>query len=386
MGETPMVDAVRGVTLTLAILCTLVCSLRLYMRRFVVKSFGLDDYLVIVALVFVNGFSALAYTITYYGLGVHQQDVIERGDLVDWLKIYYAALCSYLIVAAAVKLSLVTFIMRIFPQRYVQRVGYGIILFVAAFTISGELILAFQCKPVRAFWDKTIITAKCFSTDILFAITMYQGVLMFVCDVVIIVLPMPAIWKLQMALKKRLLVLFMFSFGFIACVAALVRFSTLVYTKDTTDMTYSAALSLIWMEVEFNFGLLAGSLSSIRQLFKIKSIFSSKDQYGSSSRGYELRGGGGGGNGTSSKHTHNSRGWRKGGGILKTSEVTTTVDEYHPEYKSQERIVATAANFSMGAHVNGYGNGSVPLNAAGGIYGQGDSVRVDVRSGDRARY
>ncbi|KAL4811646.1 hypothetical protein BDW67DRAFT_171532 [Aspergillus spinulosporus] len=245
MGETSMVDAVRGVTLAMAILCTLVCSLRLYMRRFVVKSFGLDDYLVIVSLILCSGFSALSYTITYYGLGVHQEDVIERGDLVVWLKIYYAALCSYLIVAAAVKLSLVTFIMRIFPQPYVQRVGYGIILFIAAFTISGELTLALQCKPVRAFWDKTILTAKCFSSDTLFAITMYQGVLMFICDVVIIVLPMPAIWKLQMTLKKRLLVLFLFSFGFIACVAALVRFSTLVYTKDTTDMTCACYLSTV---------------------------------------------------------------------------------------------------------------------------------------------
>ncbi|KAL4737914.1 hypothetical protein BDV11DRAFT_171512 [Aspergillus similis] len=408
MGETSMVDAVRGVTLAMAILCTLVCSLRLYMRRFVVKSFGLNDYLVIVALILCNGFSALSYTITYYGLGVHQEDVIERGDLVVWLKIYYAALCSYLIVAAAVKLSLVTFIMRIFPQPYVQRVGYGIILFIAAFTISGELTLALQCKPVRAFWDKTILTAKCFSSDTLFAITMYQGVLMFICDVVIIVLPMPAIWKLQMAIKKRLLVLFLFSFGFIACVAALVRFSTLVYTKDTTDMTYSSALSLIWMEVEFNLGLLTGSLSSIRQLFKINSIFSIKDQYGSSSHGYELRGGGTGGGaiGSSSKHTSNSRGRRKERGILKILEVTTTVDEYHPEYsegrgsggssggrlgeagasglgrtESQERIIATAANFSMGPHVNGYVNGGVPLNAAGAIYGQGDSVRAEVRSG-----
>ncbi|KIA75463.1 hypothetical protein HK57_00046 [Aspergillus ustus] len=383
MGETPMVDAVRGVTLTVAILCTLVCCLRLL----------------------VNGFSALAYTITYYGLGAHQQDVIARGDLVVWLKIYYAALCSYLVVAASVKLSLTTFIMRVFPQPYVQRIGYGIILFIIAFTISGELTLALQCKPVRAFWDKTIITGECFTNETMFAITMYQGVLMFVCDVVIIVLPMPAIWKLQMALRKRLLVLFMFSFGFVACVAALVRFSTLVYTKDTTDMTYSAALSLIWMEIEFNFGLLAGSLSSIRQLFKIKSIFSSKERYGSSSRGYELHASARNGNNNSNS---NKRAWKKGGGILKISEVTTTVDEYHPEYtgssegrisgggdgssnsgemrrmnnESQERIVLP---HSTGyGHGYGYGGG-VPLNAVGAIYGQGDSVRVDVRSGDGVR-
>ncbi|KAJ5781183.1 hypothetical protein N7457_006343 [Penicillium paradoxum] len=371
MGATPMVDAVRGITLCVAILCT-----TLYIRRFVVKSFGLDDYLVILSLILVNGFSALAYTITYYGLGDHQRNVIARGDLVVWLKIYYAALCSYLVVAAAVKLSLIAFIMRVFPQRYVQRIGYGIIAFIVAFTLSGELLLAFQCKPVHAFWDKTILTAECFTNDTLFAITMYQGVLMFICDVVIIVLPMPAIWRLHMALKKRLLIFFLFSFGFIACAAALVRFTTLVYTKDATDMT---SMSLIWMEIEFNFGLLAGSLGSIRQLFKIKSIFSSQEQYGSSRR-YELQDIGASGGSASANYPskNNRHTWRKGEGILKSLEVTTTVDEYRPDDGSEGRIVGSSDSQEHIVPVNG-GSGN------GMIYGQGDSIRVDVRSGGMIR-
>ncbi|KAF9889616.1 hypothetical protein FE257_007124 [Aspergillus nanangensis] len=341
-GTPAMVTTVRAVTLTLAILCTLVCSIRLYMRKFVVKSFGIDDYIVMVSLVFVNGFSALAYTITYYGLGRHQNEV-PIPDLLIWLKIYYAALCSYLVVAMTVKISLTTFIMRIFPQTYVKRIGLSMIAFIVAFTISGEFVLAFQCKPVKAFWDKTILTATCLSADAMFAITMYQGVLMFVCDLIILGLPVPSIWRLNMALKKRLLVLFLFSFGFVASIAALVRFSTLAYTKDSTDMTYSAASSLIWMEVEFNMGLLAGSLSSVRQLFRIKSIFSTHDQstanVGSKypPASYELR----------------KRSAWNDYGIMKTSEVHTTVDEFtRPE--SQEHIVP--------------------------IYGQGDSVRANVAS------
>lgn len=137
----------------------------------------------------------------------------------------------------AVKVSLITFIMRVFPQGYVRKIGLTLIGFITLFTISGELALAFQCKPVRAFWDKTILTATCFSNTTMFAITMYQGVLMFVCDLIIIGLPIPPIWGLNMPVKKRLLVLLLFSFGIVASAAALVRFSTLAYTKDSTDMT-----------------------------------------------------------------------------------------------------------------------------------------------------
>jgi hypothetical protein len=86
-----------------------------------------------------------------------------------------------------------------------------------AFSLSGELAFAFQCTPVRATFDKTILitnpNAKCYSSNAMSGLTMYQGVIMFVCDVIIIILPMPSIWALQLPLKKRFLLLGMFSFG-----------------------------------------------------------------------------------------------------------------------------------------------------------------------------
>lgn len=103
--------------------------------------------------------------------------------------------------------------MRIFPQRYVQHIGMGIIAFLAVFTISGEFALIFQCTPIQAAYDKSMEHYKCFSQDTLFGINMYQGVLMFLVDVVIIILPMPSIWQLQMPTRKRILIVSMFCPG-----------------------------------------------------------------------------------------------------------------------------------------------------------------------------
>jgi hypothetical protein len=75
------------------------------------------------------------------------------------------------------------------------------------------------------------------------------------------------------------------------------------------------------MNLEFNLGLVSGSLSSLRQLFNIKSIFSTQEN--SSGRAYELG-------------TRNGPNW-KSKGIMKTNEVTTEVEEGKNE--SQERIV-----------------------------------------------
>ncbi|KAL5339068.1 hypothetical protein BJX70DRAFT_398062 [Aspergillus crustosus] len=276
-GTARMAIVVRAVVLLLAISTTLVCGLRLYLRKFILQRFGLDDWLVILALIAVNGFSALAYTCSYYGLGANTADV-SAEDLATWFKIYFGAECTYLAVGAAVKVSLIVFIMRLFPTQFVRLSGISIMAFIGAFTLSMTLALTLKCRPFRASWDKSILDAKCWDSQTNFAVLMTQGVIMFVLDVVILALPIRPIWKLQMPVKKRMMILGLFALGFIACIAALVRFSTLAYAKDETNFTSSAATSLIWMEVEFNLALMSGSLSSLPKLFnRNKSRISSID-------------------------------------------------------------------------------------------------------------
>ncbi|RAH39822.1 uncharacterized protein BO95DRAFT_377114 [Aspergillus brunneoviolaceus CBS 621.78] len=288
-GTSHMTIAVRVVVLALAIPTTLVCVLRLYLRKFVTKQFGLDDWLVLIALIGVDLFSALAYTITYYGLGEPLQNV-SADQLVVFLTLEYASQCAYLVIAAAVKASLLLFIMRLFPTRFVHLVGRCLLGVIAAFTLSGTLALVFQCRPVQAAYDKTLTHATCYTPETSYAILMMQGVVMFVLDVIILILPMRPIWQLQMPMKKRLLVIGLLCIGFTACVAALVRFSTLKFANDTTNFTCkchtlpssektanvsdSASMSLIWMEIEFNLGLMSGSLSSLRKLWGLRSLIS----------------------------------------------------------------------------------------------------------------
>ncbi|KAJ5662822.1 hypothetical protein N7507_003553 [Penicillium longicatenatum] len=70
-----------------------------------------------------------------------------------------------------------------------------------------------------------------------------------------------------MPTRKIVALLVIFGTGIIACIAPVVRFSTLDYLrKGTKDLTYDSASSLYWMAIEFNLGLVAGSLSSLKPL------------------------------------------------------------------------------------------------------------------------
>ncbi|PYI06215.1 hypothetical protein BO78DRAFT_120616 [Aspergillus sclerotiicarbonarius CBS 121057] len=212
-------------------------------------------------------FAALSITLTTYGIGFHQ-DTVPDADMIMMEKYVYILFCLYLWVALAVKCSLTIFIMRVFPTKWVRRVGLGIMGLMAVVTISGELPLIFQCWPVQATWDKTIPNYKCFSNAVLENLQLYQAILMLLFDVSIISLPMPTIWKLQMPVQRRLFIIGLFCLGFVACGAGLARIPLLNFQVNSTDYTYVGAVPLILMNVEYALGLITGSLPSLRVLFR----------------------------------------------------------------------------------------------------------------------
>lgn len=258
-------------------LALIICMTRLYIRKFSMNMFGYDDWACLIALIFTMTFNILGCFIVKYGSGKHIQHV-SNEDLAIWLKLYYVAMCLYLYVAMTVKMSLLLFFMRIFQKDWVQRICKGMMIFLVLFTVSGSLVLAFQCSPPRAAFDQTITNATCFSKFRLFQITLYQAVLMFAVDLAILILPMPVLISLKMPVRKTLAICLIVSTGIIASIAPVVRFSTLDYLlKGATDLTYDSDSSLYWMAVEFNLGLVAGSLSTLRRLPIFRMFASSTD-------------------------------------------------------------------------------------------------------------
>ena len=130
------------------------------------------------------------------------------------------------------------------------------------FTITGEFPLAFRCSPVRASYDPTVTERKCFSNDVMFALAIYQAVVMFITNFIICALPIIPLWRLKLSLRKRIALLTIcvlgefkrqnqhnshtqasmakhcwFYIGIGVTVASLVRFVLLSFSRDQTDLT-----------------------------------------------------------------------------------------------------------------------------------------------------
>lgn len=118
----------------------------------------------------------------------------------------------------------------------------GLIIFLVLFTISGTVLAAFQCNPPKYAFELEFLMSPdrvnhCFSTDITYAIFMYQAVLLFACDIIIFLLPFPALIKLNMGSRKKTALLLVFGSGLVACIAPAIRFESIQFYKSGSSDT-----------------------------------------------------------------------------------------------------------------------------------------------------
>ncbi|PWY72493.1 hypothetical protein BO94DRAFT_245705 [Aspergillus sclerotioniger CBS 115572] len=149
--------------------------------------------------------------LTSCGIGYHQ-DTVPDAHMILIETYVYILFCLYLWVALAVKCSLTVFIVRVFPTKWIRRIGLGNMGLMAVLAISGELPLIFQCRPVQAsagdmgqVYSQLQVLLQCrvgkppaISGDL------------DVFGVSIIALPIPTIWKLQMPVRRRLFIIGLF--------------------------------------------------------------------------------------------------------------------------------------------------------------------------------
>lgn len=169
-----------------------------------------------------------------------------------------------------VKISIACFLRRFVPNKNYQRFLLGSIVFLVAFTLSCAGTLIFNCglKP-SANWNFALRAtgeAKCFSNTTFTNIGIFNSSVNIATDVLFAVLPIPIIWRLQTNLRTKLTLIFILSLGIFACVASIVKTVIQAGVLSDPDWTYHDSF-FMWNNIEFNIGILAATLPTLRPLF-----------------------------------------------------------------------------------------------------------------------
>ncbi|KAH8203000.1 hypothetical protein TruAng_002834 [Truncatella angustata] len=151
---------------------------------------------------------------------------------------------------------------RIFRQIQFMRNTYLIAMVVVVAWNIGQLIsITFVCLPVAGFWDKTI-DATCMDQRVLVYINAAGNM---VTDIIIIMLPLPALWKLHLPRAQKIAVFGVFGVGSITVVISIIRLTT-IHTDKIEDFTYDVWTSACFSVAELASGITCAALATMRPL------------------------------------------------------------------------------------------------------------------------
>lgn len=134
-------------------------------------------------------------------MGVHAWE-ISLDDFGLYSRLILAAPLLYALCTACAKASLCLFYGRLSPGVAFQiSVKATLVLIVGAYT-GIFFSLLFACRPIAASWDPLLAgIAQCVNRGAIYITTAIIGI---VTDVILLCLPIPTIWKLQMPLKQKI--------------------------------------------------------------------------------------------------------------------------------------------------------------------------------------
>lgn len=128
-------------------------------------------------------------------------------------------------------------------------------------------MVIFTCSPISAQWDLTITDKSCIPLGVVYISGSTPNV---VTDLIILLLPVPYVWKLQARIAQRLLLAGMFMLGCFVSVVSVVRLAILVdIPMESSDVTYNTKEVIVWSIVEINIGLVCACLPSMKQALRL---------------------------------------------------------------------------------------------------------------------
>lgn len=122
---------------------------------------------------------------------------------------FYANQMLYIFIQVTAKGSLLAFYLRVFTGRKFRITVWAALVFLIGHGAIFLGLVIFQCLPIAAVWDQTL-SKKCLD---LTAIGYAGAVFSIVEDLAILIMPISELVKLQLNLRKRLALIFLFSLG-----------------------------------------------------------------------------------------------------------------------------------------------------------------------------
>ncbi|TQN64173.1 Satratoxin biosynthesis SC1 cluster protein 4 [Colletotrichum shisoi] len=157
------------------------------------------------------------------------------------------------------KLSLMLMYYRIFHIPFFKKMTWFVAAFVFAWVICITFLFIFICVPVEKLWYPDV-PGRCINQV---ATWIANAASTISTDLLILLLPLPQVWKLQLQKAEKIALTFAFGLGFFVVFTSAYRTSVL-FTYSSADPTYTLAPTVGWTAIEMSAGIVSACLPTMR--------------------------------------------------------------------------------------------------------------------------
>ncbi|KAE8323911.1 hypothetical protein BDV39DRAFT_195550 [Aspergillus sergii] len=220
------------VTLIFLCISLTTVALRCYVRLRLVKSFGWDDALMVLAMALNIWFATCGLTGSVAGIGRKLDDFDRPQEIEKALFWWWLGQSAYVWVVTIARLSIAMLLLRIAIRRRDSVVTYVVMSLTVAVGLPFWLVLMLQCQPVREFWQRTG-DGYCIDTAYIIDVAYLYSATACLCDFTLGLYPIYLIRNLQITWRSKWALAGILGMGCVASAAVVVRIPFLPNYKDT---------------------------------------------------------------------------------------------------------------------------------------------------------
>ncbi|TDZ18887.1 Satratoxin biosynthesis SC1 cluster protein 4 [Colletotrichum orbiculare MAFF 240422] len=239
-------------------------ALRVFTRTYVMGGrLGNDDYLALFAMATALSYCGLVFRLVPLGAGKHMWDVLAMDYSPAFLLTTLGVTIAHTTSVTFSKLSILAFYLRLSLEKHFRWTVFGLIAIVTVYTVAYQFVIIFQCQPIQAGWD-TSVKGKCIGKLVPM---MTLSAAHIVTDIIVLLMPVKAVWALQMARRQKVSIILLFATGIFVCASAIERTILLLPLLESSDYTWDVPPEMIWGFVEINAGLICAAVPALKPFF-----------------------------------------------------------------------------------------------------------------------
>lgn len=262
---TDVLRTVNYVTQALSLVfVTLFMFLKYYAKTTVLRgTWNLDDYVTYVSYVLFIGYCIIGVIASEYGGGLNQWEVTTE-QIVPFFQSGYAATIFYAPMAFTVKMSLLLIIAKVFGPVHKKTIFLTWVFMglLAGYYIAALVVKIRICWPISAYWEGD--TSKCLDQR---AIITADAIVSAVSDLVILLMPTPLTWSLQLPLRKKLRVTGIPCAGGVATAFSVYRLGMIIAEGNSANQTIVFIKVILSGNAEVGIGLICACLPAVTAIY-----------------------------------------------------------------------------------------------------------------------